>query len=285
MRIPLLIAFFLLGPAASAQVWVDDYYRGDGTHVEGHYRSEPDGIEENNWSYPGNTNPYDGVDRYDEPDYYDEPPDDYYDEPYYDEQYDDDPEPSTSVSGAGSSRSSYGTNRSGRSNSTETYVPPRRDPATPEERRTAHLFLALFLALGAFLTVRHGTKTHSDYNYHPWMGVGAGLFAFWFIEGSFLLELIGAVGMASLFWMIHYVIKLCPDGVSRYFMLVIASFFVMGYGGSLFSLSMDFGDFARDENEGLMMGLMYFFGGFMTLIMMIPFSTEIEPFANQRRGR
>jgi|RhiMetdeSRZDD1v2_1073273.scaffolds.fasta_scaffold291412_3 hypothetical protein len=45
---------------AQAQVWVDPYTRKDGTQVQGHYRSNPDGNPYNNWSYPGNTNPYTG---------------------------------------------------------------------------------------------------------------------------------------------------------------------------------------------------------------------------------
>jgi hypothetical protein len=61
MRI--LLACFVLTVVptlASADVYVRDYYRGDGTYVQGHYRSDPDGIQSNNWSYPGNTNPYTG---------------------------------------------------------------------------------------------------------------------------------------------------------------------------------------------------------------------------------
>jgi len=44
----------------SAQVRVKGYYRKDGTYVQPHYRSSPDGNPYNNWSYPGNTNPYTG---------------------------------------------------------------------------------------------------------------------------------------------------------------------------------------------------------------------------------
>lgn len=47
--------------SASADVWVNGYYKSNGTYVNGHYRSDPDGIKTNNWSYPGNTNPYTGV--------------------------------------------------------------------------------------------------------------------------------------------------------------------------------------------------------------------------------
>jgi hypothetical protein len=43
-----------------AQVWFEPYTRKDGTSVGGHYRSNPDGNLYNNWSYPGNANPYTG---------------------------------------------------------------------------------------------------------------------------------------------------------------------------------------------------------------------------------
>ena len=43
-----------------ADVWVEGYYKDDGTYVEGHWRSDPDGNPYNNWSYPGNLNPYTG---------------------------------------------------------------------------------------------------------------------------------------------------------------------------------------------------------------------------------
>ena len=45
---------------ADAAVHVNGYYRKNGTYVAPHYRSDPDGIPTNNWSYPGNTNPYTG---------------------------------------------------------------------------------------------------------------------------------------------------------------------------------------------------------------------------------
>lgn len=41
-------------------VWVDGYQREDGTHVEGHWRTAPDGDPTNNYSYPGNYNPNTG---------------------------------------------------------------------------------------------------------------------------------------------------------------------------------------------------------------------------------
>jgi hypothetical protein len=45
---------------AHAQVWVNPYTRKDGTQLQGHYRSNPDGNPHNNWSFPGNTNPHTG---------------------------------------------------------------------------------------------------------------------------------------------------------------------------------------------------------------------------------
>lgn len=45
---------------ADAQVWVDGYYRDDGTYVNGYYRSSPDGNPYNNYSFPGNYNPNNG---------------------------------------------------------------------------------------------------------------------------------------------------------------------------------------------------------------------------------
>jgi hypothetical protein len=43
-----------------AQVRVRGYVRRDGTYVPPHVRSSPDGNPSNNWSYPGNVNPYTG---------------------------------------------------------------------------------------------------------------------------------------------------------------------------------------------------------------------------------
>lgn len=42
----------------SAQVKVNGYYRSNGTYVQPHYRSSPDGNPYNNYSFPGNINPY-----------------------------------------------------------------------------------------------------------------------------------------------------------------------------------------------------------------------------------
>ncbi len=64
-----LIGVFVLGAiliglspvTANAAVHVNGYYRKNGTYVRPHYRSDPDSSVTNNWSYPGNTNPYTGV--------------------------------------------------------------------------------------------------------------------------------------------------------------------------------------------------------------------------------
>ncbi|MEP1304611.1 MAG: peptidoglycan-binding domain-containing protein [Balneola sp.] len=55
-----IIILFIGFGSLLAQVWVDGYYRKDGTYVSGHYRSKPDGIPYNNYSYPGNYNPNTG---------------------------------------------------------------------------------------------------------------------------------------------------------------------------------------------------------------------------------
>ncbi len=59
----LLIAFSVIigvPTVVSADVHVRGHYRSDGTYVQPHYRSEPDGRKDNNWSHRGNTNPYTG---------------------------------------------------------------------------------------------------------------------------------------------------------------------------------------------------------------------------------
>lgn len=52
---------FTLSPLlVDAAVYVNGYTKKNGTYVKPHYRSDPDGIKSNNYSYPGNTNPYTG---------------------------------------------------------------------------------------------------------------------------------------------------------------------------------------------------------------------------------
>lgn len=56
----ILVGFLGLTFDADAAVRVRGYYRKDGTYVQPHYRSNPDGNPYNNWSFPGNVNPYTG---------------------------------------------------------------------------------------------------------------------------------------------------------------------------------------------------------------------------------
>lgn len=46
--------------SVGGDVYVNGYYRKDGTYVQPHYRSAPDGNPYNNYSFPGNVNPYTG---------------------------------------------------------------------------------------------------------------------------------------------------------------------------------------------------------------------------------
>jgi hypothetical protein len=55
-----LCGLFVGSLYAEAVVQVKGHYRSNGTYVAPHYRSSPDGVKSNNWSYPGNTNPYTG---------------------------------------------------------------------------------------------------------------------------------------------------------------------------------------------------------------------------------
>jgi hypothetical protein len=50
----------LMPISAAAQTYVRPYVRSDGTPVQGHFQSQPDGNPYNNYSYPGNMNPYTG---------------------------------------------------------------------------------------------------------------------------------------------------------------------------------------------------------------------------------
>ena len=63
----LLVAFSM---SAAAQTYVQGYTRQDGTYVQGHWRSSPDNSPHNNYSYPGNTNPYTGKTATGNPDTY-----------------------------------------------------------------------------------------------------------------------------------------------------------------------------------------------------------------------
>ncbi|MEA2067075.1 MAG: hypothetical protein U9O65_08310 [Thermotogota bacterium] len=57
----LALAFiFLFSSIGFADVWVDGYYRSDGTYVQGYYRSDPNNTVRDNYDYKGNINPYTG---------------------------------------------------------------------------------------------------------------------------------------------------------------------------------------------------------------------------------
>lgn len=45
---------------ASKNIHVRGYFRKDGTYVKPHYRSDPNGTVNDNWSTKGNVNPYTG---------------------------------------------------------------------------------------------------------------------------------------------------------------------------------------------------------------------------------
>jgi|TARA_B100001964_G_C13749145_1_gene386650 hypothetical protein len=55
-NILLLLILLLLVPLVifAGDVYVKGYYRSNGTYVQPHYRSAPDGNPYNNYSFPGN---------------------------------------------------------------------------------------------------------------------------------------------------------------------------------------------------------------------------------------
>ncbi len=55
-----VIIVLLTTTVANADVYVRGYYRSNGTYVQPHYRSDPDGNPHNNWSTYPNVNPYTG---------------------------------------------------------------------------------------------------------------------------------------------------------------------------------------------------------------------------------
>jgi len=54
------LAFLASASSALADQYVAPYVRQDGTMVEGHFRSSPNGTATDNYSTYGNTNPYTG---------------------------------------------------------------------------------------------------------------------------------------------------------------------------------------------------------------------------------
>ena len=51
---------FITTAPAFADVFVQGHLRSNGSYVQPHYRSNPDGNVSNNWSTYGNINPYTG---------------------------------------------------------------------------------------------------------------------------------------------------------------------------------------------------------------------------------
>ncbi len=75
-----------------SDVYVNGYYRKDGTYVEPHYRSSPNDTKSDNWSTYGNVNPYtneEGTKRYDDYNNYGRSSDSYSGNNVYDDEYDD----------------------------------------------------------------------------------------------------------------------------------------------------------------------------------------------------
>lgn len=66
-----LIACGIAAPAMARDTYVKPHITKNGTYVEGHHRSAPDGNRMNNYSMQGNVNPYTGqagtVDPYSQP--------------------------------------------------------------------------------------------------------------------------------------------------------------------------------------------------------------------------
>ncbi len=57
----IIAIMFVVGLGQSfCDVSVNGHFRSNGTYVQTHYRSNPDGNPYNNYSFPGNTNPYTG---------------------------------------------------------------------------------------------------------------------------------------------------------------------------------------------------------------------------------
>ena len=60
MKHIIFLLCLVLSISAFSQVKVNGYYKSNGTYVAPHYRSSPDGNPYNNYSFPGNVNPYTG---------------------------------------------------------------------------------------------------------------------------------------------------------------------------------------------------------------------------------
>jgi hypothetical protein len=70
MRGKIFILLILISQIVIGQVHVNGYYRSNGTYVEPYTRSSPNSNPYDNYSYPGNTNPYTGKTATGDPDIY-----------------------------------------------------------------------------------------------------------------------------------------------------------------------------------------------------------------------
>lgn len=59
-KIALILTAVFFSGAIYADVSVRGYQRSDGTYVQPHHRSDPNGTASDNWSAKGNVNPYTG---------------------------------------------------------------------------------------------------------------------------------------------------------------------------------------------------------------------------------
>jgi len=66
----IILLIFLFALTTNAQVHVSGYTRSNGTYVAPHMRSSPNSTPTDNYSYPGNTNPYTGKTATGNPDTY-----------------------------------------------------------------------------------------------------------------------------------------------------------------------------------------------------------------------
>jgi len=60
MSVFAVVVLLVITTVAGADLYVRGYYRSNGTYVQPHYRSNPDGNPYNNWSTYPNINPYTG---------------------------------------------------------------------------------------------------------------------------------------------------------------------------------------------------------------------------------
>ena len=60
LAVVLMIVISFLTVSLAEAGWVKGYYRKNGTYVQPHYRTNPDGNPYNNYSFPGNYNPNTG---------------------------------------------------------------------------------------------------------------------------------------------------------------------------------------------------------------------------------